>query len=241
MERIADKNKLPKWFFEKDRYSWLQDASLQHLAEQLTIRRSALFELKNGASNTEHMSLIENNYRAFESKKDISEKKTHLKGVSNPLNTDVVQTISAGGVLLMAQCINPDILTSKKWHLDYSHCTEGFIAQLSIRDFTDAEIIDTLIKVLPIMRKKLEMPAPQHFRMDNQIQKLRTGGVFEYLDLFFWAAYNNKSIHNELYATVIKPGSYTSDYISNKLKVNAEAMLTLRFSDLLEMKIDNIL
>ncbi|NRA60798.1 MAG: hypothetical protein HRU25_07770 [Psychrobium sp.] len=244
MAKIDDVNKLPKWFREdKGRYSWLRDCSLSHLAGQWTIRVAAFQDLEEGKKNSEHLQHIYDNYGAFED-----------DDYFPPYKGDVIWPLVSSDILLHAReisTLNPDPFDEDNVAI-YQPREGSIIINIALADLTDTEVISQIQLLLDHVRPKLNIhgrnnvkekdvtphkhKAKKKKNMAPQIHKLRTGGIFECMDLFLWAEANGHEIKGDTFAVAVQPNRFDNKTISAQLAY-AKEMVTERFTDLLELEI----
>jgi len=232
MATIKFKSELPTWFLKKNRYSWLnKDTPIQHVADQLAIRVAAEHDIKAGKLDSEHLRDIYENKNAFSP--------CIAYGDSSPYHGEVIWPLSAGDVLLNARDIcetNPDPFTVENLEI-YRWSDSAINIYMAIEHATDAEILAELKRLLPGIRTKLGIVEPQKRNMGPRISKLKTGGIFECLDLSLWEMATGDTILGKVYSQVIKNQRYNEKRISD-LKNEALEMLELRFTDQLNAEVN---
>jgi hypothetical protein len=156
MKIIADKKDIPKWFFEKNRYSWLKDASIEHLAYEWDIRRIADTEYDQAGLENADTSWVEMVFaKPREFKSEARNEYTHH-------STEHVRCLRTADLIWMTfdqsrlmESYDELIYTS------YKPATEGVVMELLLDEVSDSEIIKTLKVLLPNIRKKLGKPGPK--------------------------------------------------------------------------------
>ena len=246
MKIISDRKDLPKWFFEKDRYSWLKDASIQLLEQEWDRRYAAYVAYKSGTlKEAENSGGMVASIYAEAVTPCLKNEEVNL-----PLRTGLIDCLETGDLLLRTIGLTHSGKTLDELLLaPLDPVTDGVLLEILLDEITDAEILQALEVLLPRIRKKLKKPEPSinkekkptTYNMGPRINKLRTKGVFEFTDLYLWSKYNDKSISNPLYAAIIKPGLYSDKKIS-KLKTEiTDTLLQPRFLELLCMHAKGIL
>ena len=232
MSKITNKADLPKWSTKDNRYSWLKDASIQHLSNQWAMRVAAYRDIEEGILDSEHLSLIYNNYGAFEDS-------YFSESITTPqYKSDLIWPLASGDVLQHANKINaenPDVFAAdnaKTFKTDEG----GILVNIAMSDLTNKEILSELALLLNDIRPMFPGPSA-NYNLKPQIYKLRKLAVFKFTDLFLWAASQGSTISAGTYVAVLNPDKYSPKQISDLLK-QVKTMMSLRFTDQLELEIN---
>jgi hypothetical protein len=237
MTTITDKKDLPNWFFKKDRYSWLETASLHQIAAEWDKRCCANreyceLEVQVGEINSIEMAVI------CEDMQPIPNNEEPYSPVTCPL----VNKLETGDLIFrtfdLSRSVN-DMFDLR--HSKLPDVSKGVMFELLIDEATDNEILSALQVLLPNIRKELKKPEPAAYEMNPRIAQLRNQGLFELTDLILWAKFKRKKISNKLLAAIIKSGMHTDREISDFKSKKIEYMLTPRFMDILWMHVEGIL
>lgn len=242
MAKITHRKQLPTWYNE-NRYLTIKKADDKFIFDELFTRFVVWEELKASNNQVEDPSKMDELF---------SELKTFdNNAVLIDENDFNVHPIAAMDIVRISEVIkgNPE-LESAYLHEILNHRTtaydgKGFCAGISLSLATDNEIIEEMRRLLPEMRRKLNIDPPMRYRMNEKHANLFSCGVFEYLDLTMWARAYGHQISNAFLALVIKPGTFTAAQIRGKVKQNAEHVMDFQFfeqysADLKNRKIPNI-
>tara|TARA_R110001592_G_scaffold331539_1_gene614451 strand:+ start:67 stop:777 length:711 start_codon:yes stop_codon:yes gene_type:complete len=223
---------LPQWFNERD-YLAFKNASLSYILKELYVRRCVHLELSHGDMFPEYFEKLFS-YREPYCKDD--EYQETIKPESN------VVLLSAADVLLYGKHygMNGDDLFSEANLNNFDVYYGGIIVGLNLELATDAELKVEFSSKLAEFRKQSKFKTqPGRIHLDIQLQKLRSGDLFKYLDLSLWAEKNGFKIHNDVFANAINREKYDADYISNYLSKDAQKAISTYFIEKLERKIES--
>lgn len=223
----------PQWFKNRD-YSVFKKASLSYILKELYARRFVSLEMAHGDLCPE----------AFDEL--FTDRTAHVQELNFTDNVQPepnIELLNATAMITYGKHFGSneeDPFSDANCNNFNIYNGEGIIVGINLAHATDAEIKAELSSKLAEFRNKSNFKKqPSRIHMDLQLQKLRSGDLFKYLDLFLWAEQNGYKIHNYVYAKAIDEGKYDADYISNYLSKDAQRSISLQFIEKLERKIES--
>jgi hypothetical protein len=261
MVRKMTNKKLPAWFVS-NRYSSIRRASLDFILDELALRYGVYHQLmKLGEVSSTDQDDLFSKRPIFEDK---PKRQTAITHSEDDQNVTPIATFEVVQMALRLAEVNKDLFTIVKagipennsqyndQHLwtplhetdvsDYVYSGSNFYAGICLKLATDNEILDELKRLLPKMRKELDIKSPKRFRIHEKIQNLFDCAVFEYLDLILWAKANETKLTNDDIVIAIKSVSrhiFSPKEISEKVRRNALDAMSIEFIEHLEKELHN--
>ena len=110
-------------------------------------------------------------------------------------------------------------------------CSTQAKISIDLRFATNAEILNELEKLLPILRKDIDNKEPKRYNFNHKCYSLFSCCVFEYLDLTLWAKANGHELTNKSLARILNNGNFDEKEIVSKVRKHAMHALSDEFID----------
>ncbi|RHW75775.1 DUF6387 family protein [Colwellia sp. RSH04] len=247
--------RLAKWY-RPNRYAWVKDASLSKISDELSSRRVAYHELKNNSFEDGYIGdLFSITLEELPAKEPSN---IECERIHEELYKSDVYPVSMGHILLCEKKYktrsdyDADPFSQKNTMQFLADSDEDIWVNLPLY-MRDSDILDEVQKLLNQLRAKLNKPQPDNYKMKSRIERLKRGGIFEYLDLDIWAkangyllnlstiaqAINSHTVDTDLYSSGSEKKVYDKRTVSDDIKRQAEIAITLKFSDKLDLILAN--